>query len=151
LDAAPCTVRATVGNSEYLKLWKEFGPPVSEAQLDEWFTRYGAHVVGIGFEQSVGGLGGHLIALVDGRTVVDASLDQAASSSHGLAIPPVVVFDPDPRGLPLGILRSPGSSLFIEYYMHPAIADHLASPDWGNTRQVRDAAERIHDLITNAA
>lgn len=143
LQAEHWEVRASVGNGTYAAQWVKHGPPRTPDELERWFTDHGAHIVGIGFEQEVGGLGGHLIAVVDGTTVVDASLEQANDPAHDIIIPPVVVFDIDPRGLPLGIARSVTPSLFVEYQRHPVLGEYHTSPDWGRTREVRDAVERL--------
>jgi len=140
-------VVASVGNATYVALWRQFGPPKTADELDRW-AALGAFVIGVGHDQMLGGIGGHLVCTIDDRVLIDASLDQASQPSQGIVIPPVVSFPIDPRGLHKGIIRDLGDQLFIEYVDRPVIADYRGSPDWGQTPEARDAAARILTRVT---
>jgi hypothetical protein len=146
LRAEHCEVVASVGNKTYAALWRLYGPPKTREELDEW-TRKGSNIVGIGHERGAGGIGGHLVAVVEDTYVVDASLDQVADPTTGLAIPPVFVMRIDPRGIPYGIMRDVSGTLFVEYVKRRTLSDYTVSPDWGRTSDVLDAVERILVLM----
>lgn len=147
LKAEHCEVVASVGNKTYVTLWRAYGPPKTQEQLDDW-TRKGSNIVGIGHERQTGGIGGHLVAVVEDTYVVDASLDQVADPPSGLVIPPVFVMRIDPRGIPYRILREVRDDLFVEYVQRPMLSDYALSPDWGRTPEVLGAVERIMALMT---
>ena len=140
-------VVASVGNGIYAALWRRHGPPRTAELLDHWTNELGADIVGIGHDQQDGGIGGHLIATIEDKLVVDASLDQAAVA--GARIPPVVIFPIDPAGLPHGIIRYVGTDIFIEYVDRPTKVNYRTSPDWGGTPEVLEAVDRIVKLIEN--
>lgn len=146
LTAEHREVVASVGNKMYVALWRLSGPPKTREELDDW-TRQGSNIVGIGHERRAGGIGGHLVAVVENTYVVDASLDQVADPSTGLVIPSVFVMRIDPLGIPDGIMREVRDDLFVEYIERRTLSDYTVSPDWGRTREVLNAVERILTLM----
>lgn len=143
--AYPLEVRLSVGNAAYRRLCNQLGPPRTHAQLNQWSREYNAYVVGVGFEAASVGIGGHLVAVVDGRFLVDASIDQVADPSHDLNPPPVLWGLVHPLFLSgsrprqrLDVL-----DLFIEYSRHPAARRYETSYDWGHNPETDSAVSRI--------
>lgn len=143
-------VVASVGNAAYAALWSlNKGPARDSSQFDDWCNNHGAWVVGVGHDQTVGGIGGHVICVVEDRFVVDASLDQVMDSCDTLIVPPVLFFEIDPDGLPFGIMREVRPNIiFVEYVRRPSKVAYRQLPDWGNTPEVVGAAARILQLLS---
>jgi hypothetical protein len=147
--AEPFPVKVSVGNGAYGRRVSQVGPPRSYEELVRWGEEDGSFVVGVGTQPTQGGIGGHLVALVGGQYLVDASLDQATSEEHGLRVPGVLVIQLRPGELSNGFIRRGDSDLWVEYVMSPTAEDYTALADWGRTPEVRAAVERI--LATLAA
>jgi hypothetical protein len=144
-SARPLEVRLSVGNAAYRRLRDQLGPPRTQAQLAEWSREHGACVVGVGFDDGSVAIGGHLVAVVDGRFLVDASIDQATDASHGLTPPPVLYGPIDPLFLSgqIRLQRLDVLELFIEYSRHPTTRPYTTSYDWGHNPETNSAVSRI--------
>lgn len=145
LIAHPFEVRLSVGNAAYRHLRDQFGPPRTQAQLGHWFREQGAYVVGIGFDVASEGIGGHLVAIVERRFLVDASIDQVADSLHELN-PPSVLWGPVDPGFMSGLRplqRMDVLALFIEYSRHAVARRYETSYDWGHNPETDSAVSRI--------
>ena len=142
-QAAPLEVKASVGNGAYGRRVVTGQRPTSIEQLLRWGTEDGSYVVGIGKQGILGGLGGHLVALVEATYLVDSSLDQAASTANDLKVPSVVVIQLQPSELASGVVRRVDPDLFIEYVVSPVAAEYTNSPDWGMTTEVKETVDCI--------
>lgn len=150
-NVTPLEVRLSVGNAAYRQLRDAFGPPRTQAELDSWYQQSGAHVVGVGFERSQHGIGGHLIAVV-GAYVVDASIDQVTDPANHISPPPVHWGRAHPAFLakqrPLQRLDT--EDLFIEYSHHPSGFDYASSYDWSDNPETSAAVSRIVNAIRDS-
>ena len=138
-------VRLSVGNAAYRALVEQFGPPTNSEQLESWERDHGARAVGVGFDQDTSGLGGHLVAVVSGEYLVDASIDQVADPQYGLVPPPVLWGRADPRFLSQFQLaqRLDTDDLFVEYSHHIIQVQYRRLPDWGHNPETDGAVARI--------
>jgi hypothetical protein len=141
--AEPLEVVATVGNGAYSRLRATHGPPLNRASLESWATVQGAQVVGIGHSATTGGVGGHLVAVVESSVIVDAALDQANLLVPSLRVPSVVAIELRSGELNSGLVRRFDPALFIEYTVRPALNDWRSSPDWQGTPETETAVARI--------
>ena len=145
-SATPLEVRLTVGNAEYRRLRDQHGrPPRTNEELVDWGNRHGAWTIGVGWDQESGGIGGHVVALLEGRYLVDASIEQVTDASHEIVPPPVLWGLLDPLFLygqkPLQRMDTGG--LFVEYILHPTAVRYEQLPDWGHNPETDGAVERI--------
>lgn len=143
----PLEVVATVGNGPYSRLRATRGPPASREVLEMWGHSHGALVVGIGQSASPGGIGGHLVAVVDSRYLIDASLGQINAEAPSLQVPSVVAVELHPSELAQGLVRRQDATLYLEYVVRPALGDWRSSPDWLGTPETETAVERIIHIL----
>ena len=93
-------------------------------------------------------VGGHLVAVVQGSFLVDASLSQVTKAYPELEVPSVLVGELLPTGQPLQNsyrFRTPRAE--VVYAAHRMSRDFRESSDWGPSPQRDEAASRIIDLI----
>ncbi len=148
IKAEPLEVSLTVGNAAYKRLVGEIGPPQSRDELEEWFNDYGADVVGVGFDPPAPGrVGGHIVALVDGSHLVDASIDQASNPSTGIVLPGVHIGVVGHDFLRGRLQRLDTDDLFIEYQRKVVPTPWRDSYDWGSNPQTESAVARIENLL----
>lgn len=152
LTAHPLEVRLSVGNGVYRRLRDQFGPPRTQAQLGQWSHEQGAYVIGVGFDDGSAGIGGHLIAVVEGRFLLDASIDQVTDPLHGLNPPPVLWGSLDPLFI-AGVKRLQRMDvlgLFIEYSSHPVARRYETSYDWGHNPETDFAVSNILSALNRS-
>jgi len=137
-------VRLSVGNVAYREERDRRGPPQSPDELERWAEEEGAHVIGIGFDPPGPGIGGHLVAVVEGF-LIDASIDQGNDPKHGIMLPAVLWGHMDPSFLSRrkDLNRMDTGGMFIEYSHHPTGIEYAASYDWGHNSETDAAVSRI--------
>lgn len=99
-----------------------------------------------GYGRERGGIGGHVIALVDERILVDASIDQANDSAHDIVLPGVLwarVNEAFRVGTPGNHLTINVAGQHLTYIPSDTEIDFHSSPDWGHNQQTDAAVDRI--------
>lgn len=148
IRAEPLEVTLSVGNAAYKRLVGEIGLPQNREELDGWFNDHGADVRGVGFDPpTAGGIGGHVVALVDGSHLVDASIDQASNPSTGIVLPGVHIGVVGHDFLRGRLQRLDTDDLFIEYQRKVVPTPWRDSYDWGSNPQTESAVARIENLL----
>jgi len=152
IRAEPLEVTLSVGNAAYKRLIGESGrPPRSREELDEWSSDYGADVLGVGFDPPApGGIGCHIVAVVDGSHLVDASIDQASEPSTGIVLPGVHIGRVGLDFLRGRLQRLDTDDLFIEYKRKTDARPWQDSYDWRSNPQTESAVARIERLLRAA-
>jgi hypothetical protein len=138
VPARPVTVKTEVSNAPYLELERKLG-----RRPDPGATENGAWLVGIGVQKEQGCIGAHLVAILDNRILVDASIDQANDPEHGIVLPGVVwthINEAFLAGTPLAC-RVSGQRL--TYFPSGATLDFRSLYDWGHNLQTDGAVARI--------
>ena len=149
-EALPLEVRLSIGNAAYRQLCDRHGAPRNGGELERWAEEHGAQVIGIGFDPPGPGIGGHLVAVVEGW-LIDGSIDQANDPSHGIVLPPVHWGHMDPSFLSKARIlnRMDAGGLFLEYSHHAIGIEYSASYDWGHNSKTDAAVSRILGELAN--
>ena len=92
IPAKPLPVFTAVYNAAYALRYKAMGNrwPKDEDELERWHAECGAQSIGIGYHEGppeAGKWPGHLVAVVNNRFLVDASVDQVEQCQHGIFLP----------------------------------------------------------------
>ena len=82
VSARPVTVKVNIYNGSYVELERHLGH-----RPDPGTTQDGAWVVGIGFQREQGGIGTHIVAVLDDRILVDASMTKPTIPSTASSSP----------------------------------------------------------------
>lgn len=131
LSAVPVSVVARAMNAEYMACEARFGRvPKNRREFDEWCEEYGAYVARVGDPDRSDG-SGHLVAVVEGHTLVDASIDQIARPAHGLRLPPVLLAEARPGfrdGAP--VLSGVGGGAIVQYQVAEEVDWYSRSEYW---------------------
>ena len=144
LEAAPLAVNLFVLNPALVdRLKREGRLPSSGKELDQWNAEDGACLRVVGCQKSPGSWGGHLVAIVNRRWMVDLSLDQAEEPRRGIRLPRFVVW-PAPRRFLSGWkaldLATRGRAGLI-YEARPGDTSFQRTPAWNR-------GDRIASLVT---
>lgn len=146
-------VRVTVCNPAFTRLRKELGRSPTEEEFDRWTEEEDAWTIGIGYPPyERGGLGGHLVSLVDGRYLVDASIDQVNAVGHGMDLPGVIYANAEG-----GFLYGTSSQVLevqnhlIEYERDRVAGDYKDSYDWSSNPETSAAVDRILEHLAGRA
>jgi|SRR5271155_2083769 len=138
VPARAVTVKTEVSNARYLELERKLG-----RRPDPGATENGAWLVGIGVQKEEGCIGAHLVAILNDRILVDASIDQANDPEHGIVLPGVVwtyINEPFLAGSPFAC-RVSGQRL--TYFPSSTALDVRSLYDWGHNLQTDGAVARI--------
>lgn len=92
LRAEPVSVVARVSNAHYWACRARVGgrSPESQEEFERWHERDGAYVAQVGNANGPDG-SGHVVAVVEGHTLVDAAIDQLDRPEYDLRLPPVLI------------------------------------------------------------
>jgi hypothetical protein len=161
---SPLRVQVGVFNDAIVKRL-EVTPNPGPGELARWERLDGSWSVGIGATSDAmarakaadaslvvsasGGWSGHLVALIEGRIVVDLSLDQLNRPLHGINLHPVTFDVPDPRWLDGHIpLHLELDGCIVNYWAMPEDKSFLHLPAW---RDVRLIAPELKTLANEIA
>jgi len=138
VSVRPVTAKVNIYNASYVELERQLG-----RRPDPGTTQDGAWVVGIGFEKERGGIGTHIVAVLDDRILVDASIDQANDREHGIVLPGVV-WTPINETFLAGLsLTCCVSGQRLTYIPSSTALDFASLYDWGHNPQTEGAVTRI--------
>lgn len=130
----PC--RALVFNKAFMVRMRKEGHWPSPEETVEWTSGPdNAWSVGVGFPKTAEPYVGHLVAIVDNKYLVDASIDQATRPAKELFLPPVLV-TPITRNFrrnkeKFELTNEHGERLIYE--PRPKDKVYLQAPDWTDT------------------
>lgn len=156
IPATPLAVGVFLMNGTfYERALAERRFPEGGAELNGWIAG-GAWSVGVGYgaenpAKAVGRWDGHLVALVRGRYLVDASLDQCDRPQHGIAAGLVVealgtpvLTTPAVNGMRVQVGLQQGMAV---YELRPGDRSYERAPDWRdmNRRLAVIAAARLRE------
>jgi hypothetical protein len=72
----------------------------------------------------------HVVALVEGRLLLDLTLDQCSAPKHGVELPPGVFYGLPPRSERGGRVEHRVNGCAVVYEAHPEEKGYLAAPHW---------------------
>jgi hypothetical protein len=144
IGVVPFPCRALIFNHSFANRIKLEGWPTPE-QTIEWTNDGKSWSVGIGYPNGSDPQVGHLIAIVEEKYLVDASLDQASRHEKDLIVPSVMV-----QQIPRSFRRSQ-TKFSIEssrgdvviYEPDPKSRVWLTSFDWKDKTRRQEAVEKI--------
>jgi len=135
ISGRPVTVRVNVYNHSFVQHERRLGRrPTTDDAADIW-------VVGVGFQKEEDGLGTHVVALLDNKFLVDASIDQANNPEHGIILPGVVCVRINTPVSPVLTCDVEGQRL--TYIFTNTDIDFNSLYDWGRNPQTDAAVSRI--------
>jgi len=143
IRAQPLAVTATIYNPSWTRYLSAHDHAGAEHDLQ-------AHRVVLGFSGNAppGTWDGHVVCIVEGRTLLDLTLDQVNEFGHGFDVTPAHL--PIPRGLLRG-----GSVCFtsrgchVQYDAKPVERAYLTFEDWSD-RTERAPVMRLVDALLRA-
>lgn len=106
--------------------------------------------VAVGHEDPVG----HVVAWVENKFLVDASIDQAARPHKGIVLPPVFFAETETflrDGSLVGTLGQPeDKQLLIAYLVQTKKLAYQRSPDWLDDNRTAPVVKRVVELVQNS-
>lgn len=155
--AAPVPCEALVYNAAYVaRTTAEGRMPHDVAEAEVWWQEDRAWGIGIGCrelsEPAEGAWNGHLVALIDGRTLLDLAIDQADRPARDISIEDPVLADV-PREWRHGDLRFhvPHDGAHVFYKATPDNTGYLTAPDWTRLERHRPVVRQLVTAIARQA
>lgn len=153
LPLVPLVVRAILGNPAFFDLVAAQGMP-NKPTMDAWVRDHGAWCVGLGYSEKTGQgrLNGHLVAMLNRRVLIDASLDQADRPQRDLRVGgPIVATMSRAMVLRSEPLVVPLARGMVSYTLHERQDGYQHGEGWQRsagyrTRVTRRARELYREL-----
>lgn len=145
----PCSVEAQIANPALVARWHRLRrKPRSHDELEQWTHEDGSYLIHLG-----GGgpradhWAGHLVALVEGRVMVDLSLPQANTPERGITLTSLIC--DVPRGFGKGQLPHTFEmgGCRVEYRAFPEKIGYQTAIDWSDRHRHADTIETIHQIM----
>lgn len=150
-SASPLVVQVHIFNAAYLSaLSRNNGIDPTPEENAEWTSRYGTWAIGIGLQSpgETDGIGGHVVATVEGRYLVDASIDQANVPERGIVVPKTIVTPLTPLFIHgIAPLTVDVDGIEVRYFLHRLPAPLESLPEWGDSAESEQVVERIMNLL----
>lgn len=151
IPARPCTCRVSIFNRAYVdRSQREGRIPQGLEETRAWCADGVSWAVGVGYgaDSGEGGWPGHLMAVVAGSVLVDASIEQANRPQKDIVLPPVLAV-PAPADFLLERSRFYLHSTDGGLVIYEPLADRSwrRAPDWVHRDRHERAIERIVDAL----
>jgi hypothetical protein len=145
IRAQPLAVSATVYNPTMTRYWEANDSAGAEQDMH-------ARSVVLGFSGNgpPGLWDGHAVCIVEGRTLVDLTLDQVNEFGHGFAVTPARL--PIPPGFARGgTVSFTNHGCYVQYDAKPDEKAYLTLEDWSDALEREPLMRHVDVLLRGAA